>query len=34
MDEKLYQEIYEEVNNKNVEDLSKKLKKYEIKEGI
>lgn len=34
MDEKLYQEIYKEVNNKNVEDLSKKLKKYEIKEGI
>ena len=34
MDEKLYQEIYEEINKKNVEDLSEKLKKYEIKEGV
>src|SRR5437870_13643169 len=33
MDEKLYQEIYEEINKKNVEDLSEKFKKYEIKEG-
>src|SRR5436853_488408 len=34
MDEKLYQEIYEEINKKNVEDLSEKFKKYEIKEGV
>src|SRR2546423_124142 len=34
MDEKLYQEIYEEVNNKNEEELNEKLKKYKIKEGI
>ena len=32
MNEKLYQEIYKEVNNKNVEELNEKLKKYEIKE--
>ena len=34
MDEKLYQEIYEEINKKNVEDLSEKFKKYEIKEEV
>ena len=34
MDEKLYQEIYNKIDKKNIEELSDKLKKYEIKEGI
>ena len=34
MDEKLYQEIYNEIDKKNIGDLSNKLRKYEIKEGI
>ena len=33
MDEKLYQDIYKELDKKSIEELSEKFKKYEIKDG-